>query len=573
MLGQLIEDLHLLNQTTEQAFLKIGATLTEFSAAVNLISSELTALARWEHAVHASEALTCALDRSTEMRARYADGYGGLGGMRQEAGGLRQTLTGFQGTVSAFRTLSLLTRIEIARIGSAGAGFGSLADEVKVLAGNIQISVEFLLDTASLLIPSIESAMEEISALEEGQTKDLPSAISGVSANLASFRDIQSRARESSVRLGAQYHAILEAFGKLIVSIQFQDITRQQIEHVIEVLQRFRSESEGENGQVPRDQGCTATVLAVQSSQLADAGEKFAASAKSVTHNLDDIAARVRGMAEESRTLSGLSEDEQNPFFLQMERGCTSILSVLSHCVNAEAATRAVGRVLAERIGRMRRPVEDIRAIEMEMRRMAMNARIGAVHLGAMGDTLGALADSMQQQAVESRQRSESIVARLDSMSGAAARLSGQGEPALAGEPGSEDACVEGMRAAVAELHSSSECGSAQIARIIASGTNLSEDLFATCRSFSVGALFAEAVSRARAMLNEIGEASCFSADGETPERGLADFATHYTMQSERDVHENVSATGAGRTGAAARRPSEPEAEQEGELGENVEFF
>jgi hypothetical protein len=44
-------------------------------------------------------------------------------------------------------------------------------------------------------------------------------------------------------------------------------------------------------------------------------------------------------------------------------------------------------------------------------------------------------------------------------------------------------------------------------------------------------------------------------------------------MQSEPDVHENVSATGAGRTGAAARRPSEPEAEQEGELGENVEFF
>jgi hypothetical protein len=519
-----------------------------------------------------------ALDRSREMRARYAygDGNGGLGGMRQEAGRLKQALTGFQGTVSAFRTLGLLTRIEIARIGSAGAGFGSLADDAKVLAGNIQkrrISVEIVLDTASLLIPSIESAMEEISALEEGQAKDLPAAISGVSANLASFRDIQNRAGESSVRLGAQYDAISEAFSKLIVSIQFQDITRQRIEHVIEVLRRFLSEPKGENGSISRDQRCTAAVLAVQSSQLADAGEKFAASTASVAHNLNDIAAHVREMAGESRTLSGLSDDEQNPFFLQMERGCTAILSVLSHCANAEAATRAAGGVLAERIGQMRGPLDEIRAIEIQMRNMAINARIGAVHLGAMGYTLGALADSVQQQSVESTQRSESIAATLDSMSEAATRLSAQGEAALAGEPGSQDACVEAMRAAVAELHSSSECSSAQIAQIIAGGARLSEDLSATCRSFSVGDLFAEAVSRARTMIDETGGASGLPPDGETPERGLADFAVHYTMQSERDVHENITATGAGVPSAAARRPPEHEAEEEGELGENVEFF
>jgi hypothetical protein len=44
-LRQVIADLDLLNHNTEQDFLRIGGKLAEFIEAVNLISSELTALA------------------------------------------------------------------------------------------------------------------------------------------------------------------------------------------------------------------------------------------------------------------------------------------------------------------------------------------------------------------------------------------------------------------------------------------------------------------------------------------------------------------------------------------------
>src|ERR1035441_7910045 len=127
-LGQVIADLELLNRNTEQDFLRIGGKLAEFIEAVNLISSELAALANAEHGQRAAQALTCALDRSMEMNARYADRNGGLGGMREEAGRLKQTLSGFKGTVSTFHMLGVLTRIETARLGSTGADFGNLAD-------------------------------------------------------------------------------------------------------------------------------------------------------------------------------------------------------------------------------------------------------------------------------------------------------------------------------------------------------------------------------------------------------------------------------------------------------------
>jgi hypothetical protein len=576
-LQQVIGDLDLLNRNTEQDFLTIGGKLADFIEKVNLISSQLAVLATFnsqEQGLRASQALTCALDRSTEMRTRYADHNGVLGDMRQEAGRLQQILSGFQGTVSTFHTLGVLTRIETARLGTAGADFGSLADDVNLLAGNVQVKVEGALDAAARLIPSIETALLNISGIEDGEAKDLPAVISGIMASLSSFRsfrDMQDRAQSSSLRLGAQYAAILGAFKKLIVSIQFHDLTRQQVEHVIEVLRRLCVEAGGLAGGPARDPRGAAGVLALQSSQLAHAGEKFAASAASVADNLDDIATRVLEMAAESQALSGSSEDEKNAFFLQMEHGCTFVLESLSHCATAEAAARVTSGGLAGSIDRMRGSIEEVRAMEIEMQRIALNASIRAAHIGVSGDALGVLAGSMQQQASACGERSESLGAALGSMSQAATRLSGQDLPP-AGGSGGQQGSLEEMRSGVAEMHSSSERSFDQIAQIVACGARLRDDLSATRQGFAVGALFAAAVSRARGMLQEIGDRNpaVSPLDGSpAPDYGCHDFATNYTMQSEHDVHDVHQ----GFVPAVAVPPEQPDATEVGELGDNVEFF
>jgi len=350
------------------------------------------------------------------------------------------------------------------------------------------------------------------------------------------------------------------------------------VEHVIEVLRRLCAESAGSAGGPSRDPRGGARVLALQSLQLADAGEKFAASAASVAGNLDDIAARVLEMAAESQTLSGSSAEEKDAFFLQMERGCTFVMDSLSHCASAEAAARLTSGGLAGSIDRMRGSIEEIRTMEIEMQRIALNASIRAAHIGVSGDALGVLAGSMQVQASECGERSESLGASLGSMSQSATRLSGQGGQVPDGDGGSRQSGqsqggLEEMRSGVAEMQSSSERSFAQIAEIVACGARLREDLSATRQGFAVGALFAAAVSRARGMLQEVGERnpSHQPPDGSPASAdGLHDFATHYTMQSELDVHEVHQGLTLG--AAPAEQPDVLSAEA-GELGENVEFF
>lgn len=572
-LVQVIADLNQLNRDTEQDFLRIGGKLAEFMQTVSLISSELTTLANTEHGHAASLALAHALDRSTEMKAALGDSDGDLADMHKEIVQMKRTLSGFEATVSTFHTLALLTRIETARLGSAGAGFSLVADDVSSLAGQVQSKVEGALAIADSLIPPIEAAMRKISTLETRQARDLPVLISRTLASLSSFGDVQDKAQQSSLRLGSQYGAISESFKKLIVSIQFHDITRQQVEHVIEVLERLCSEPGGADGGASRHPRGTSAVLALQSAQLADAGEKFRASVASVESNLEGIARHVLEMAHDSRAIAGLSEGENGSFFMPMERDCGAILTSLGQTEAADAATRAARKSLQETVGQMRQPIQEIRQIELRMRRVALNARISAFQLGSAGSALNALAGSVQQLASQCRSQSE----LLSSMSLAASRSRFEDKPDQTGEPRNGHGATGDLRLAVGDLHSSVERSFAMILQIVTRGDGLASDLAATREGFSVGSLFAESVKRVRGSIEEIArnaQSGWPHDDGDEPEPGLADFLSHYSMQAERDVHEGVTGgvSGTPPISLPAESRNSPPGEAD-ELGDNVEFF
>jgi methyl-accepting chemotaxis protein len=282
-------------------------------------------------------------------------------------------------------------------------------------------------------------------------------------------------------------------------------------------------------------------------------------------------------MVNESRNLSGVSKDEKHSFLLDIERECTTILSSLTYHENTESDTQSIREFLTATIARMHGSMEDIQAIEIKMHLMALNASICAARIGAPGDALGVIASSMQQRAAESRACSDSLVKTLDSMGDGVARLVGNDKAAFKDESGSESSCVEEMRQAVAELHSSSERSFSQITQTVVRGERLGDDLSATRQSFTVGSLFANAVGGAQQRLKEIAEqapASRVLNDSATSQSGLTEFAAHYTMQAERDVHDSLT---------LASIPVEPLAViAEGtqfapasadELGDNVEFF
>jgi methyl-accepting chemotaxis protein len=566
-LREAISELERLNRETEQAFLMVGGKMAASIEAVKFMSSGLESVAgliSGEQGRNAAQALNRVLDLARGMGARGGADSGLLGNISEEGKRLNKTLSQFEGVVASFHSLGLLTRIETARLGKASADFGNLAEDVRLLARNVETRVESALDTAGELTPRIESALRDVAALQEGQARELPLVIDQVLQSLAAFGEMQGLTHDASIRLASESGEIAGAFQRLIVSMQFQDITRQQVEHVIDVLRRLSSAP-------GRQSGTAAVILELQLSQLSHASGKFSDSVAEVVASLGDIAGHVVKMADGSRALSGRSGT--NSSFQQMERGCGAILASFGQCAHADAATQEMSGDLAEAVARMRRSIEEIQTIEGQMRRTAMNAMISAEHLGQKGEALGALADSIRQKAAESRQASEALIQTLDAMNGGARRLSGQERTAV--ERAAQEEGLEAMRTATTQLSESQENSFKQIKEIATRAESLCQDLAEARDGLSIGAEFAATVNGLQNSLKAAIEEMRRGLPSESEEvllAGLAELAGRYTMQEQHDIHANV--TGAMRVAGAPVFAGEPYAVVDaGEFGENVELF
>lgn len=572
--GQVIQELESLNRGTERDFLVVGEKLIEFRQLARQIASDMSALTELisgEQSRQASQALARILEHCRQMDSRIEQGGEALGQVRDLSRRVRAEFTGLRHTVAVFRTLCTLTRIETARLGGAGADLGHLTAEVGPLSESIQSSGEGVLDAAGRLDHDVRSALASGLDLRGTQLKELPALIAGLIDSLKSLEERQRQVAEASGRQAAGYAAMCEAMDDLVGSIQFHDITRQQIEHVIEALRHLRSGGQSCGSKplssLKLSSADAGIILTLQSRQLSEAARVFAASVGRMLGDLDSLAARAESTPEASRSLLGISSGGQESFFLKLETQFSAILKMLEACIAAQSGMEATGAGLSETIGHMRNSVVEIRGTEIRIQRISTNAAIRATHIGAAGVALNTIAEVMQRLARESSAATEGAADILNEMSGAAGRVSGDAGMAAS----LTNAMIDEMRATVGQLHSSSESSATRVNEIAALSARLAGELAALRSGFSAGRMFAETVERARIELEGIGaEAAAVaskSSSAETAQK-LERFAETYTMQRQRDVHASV-------VGGSAPFPASPNSTviQEGELGENVELF
>lgn len=130
------------------------------------------------------------------------------------------------------RLLALNAAIEAARAGEHGRGFAVVADEVTKLAnrsGGAATNIRMLIDRVR---NSTERAMQELAALASVNLSEILSAREWVEqqARVIVERNAELRAKVSQA--GAQAEELVRDISQIVMSMQFQDMTRQMIEHV-----------------------------------------------------------------------------------------------------------------------------------------------------------------------------------------------------------------------------------------------------------------------------------------------------------------------------------------------------
>lgn len=172
------------------------------------------------------------ISEAQEDRARVAQ-------VVKEARGLESLTKLIKDIASQTNLLALNAAIEAARAGEAGRGFAVVADEVRKLSGETERAVLAINHGIQGVAGTIETQLQEkIAATNLDEER---AALSEFGTQLAalgdSYEDILRNQSKSMETVRDSSEELASMFMDALASVQFQDVTRQQIEHTTDALQ------------------------------------------------------------------------------------------------------------------------------------------------------------------------------------------------------------------------------------------------------------------------------------------------------------------------------------------------
>ncbi len=140
--------------------------------------------------------------------------------------------------------LALNAAIEAARAGDHGRGFAVVADEVRRLSDRSNTAAE----NVRKLIAKVETHIKEIylrteKGTSENEVRSREAEIV-VNDTLEKLDTVMNGAKNRLDELTRETGTLAQDISSVVISMQFQDITRQRIEHVIEPLLAFKTDFE-----------------------------------------------------------------------------------------------------------------------------------------------------------------------------------------------------------------------------------------------------------------------------------------------------------------------------------------
>jgi methyl-accepting chemotaxis protein len=162
----------------------------------------------------------------------------------EDAESIKKIVTEIEYIADQTNLLALNAAIEAARAGEHGRGFSIVADEVRKLSERSNTAA----DEIKKLITKVGADIRGIYGKTEKSVTESSSmsleAEKVVDHTLKKIDDTVTDLKKQIDELGAEAASLAKDISGIVVSMQFQDITRQRIEHVIEPLTVFKSELE-----------------------------------------------------------------------------------------------------------------------------------------------------------------------------------------------------------------------------------------------------------------------------------------------------------------------------------------
>jgi DNA-binding ferritin-like protein len=567
-----------LNSSTEEDFLTTGTDLREVAARAGEISTAAGSIADLLSGT-GLELHGEALQKLFDQMSAYLDISGKK--LNSNTGTLRTVLgtsddialhlVGFNRIVKHLRILGISTKIESARLAGGNNAFSNIADDVEKLSGLINAKSAAILHAVSSSHKVISETLSKVSLFERREQGQSQTMLGDIIRNLSSLSEKHERSSTAAQRVVGQSDEISRSIGEIVGSLQFHDITRQQIEHVTEAIdelgEKLSSLKGTENALSEVRDLCLGDVCRLQMNQLTSAKREFVSAVGVAMDSFRNIAAHVAEISKEAAALVDARGTAGSSFLTRLKTDVAKIVLTLKENGQANRELLSAVESVAATISDLAAFVDSIEEIGVDIGLLALNAQIRAAQTGSEGAALGVLAEAVRNLSADARDRTLSISEALTHISSTAQGL-GRGGTEEDEVPELDEMVerfgglldsLEGMDGRVASFINRMEEGTNEVEtriRGLISGIRVHERM----ESVLNGAIAAlEKIDR------EAGQFGPPTAKG----RGgsyLKQLEDRYTMHKERSIHRSIIQT-------SGPMPSFSHKEPEGGFGENVELF
>lgn len=536
-------DLENLCNNSEGEFLHLGAQLKDFYECAKDISQK----GKRSVDLLSGEKITVAVESLREMINRMNNALDTsqqrLKGAKSIIGKVAANITSaqvplyqIQKSVTSLRMLSTTTRVESARLGRSDEGFVLLAEQVTDYSGKITTRVDEHLDELNSMCLHLERTQERLNNLDAQQEGQAKVVIDRMQDGLKGLLEKQHGQEATVKRISEISQSNVNSVGEVVSSLQFHDITRQQLEHVREALIDYT------NGNVNRN---LLAFCGLQASHLQRVQDDLVSAVFNIFRNLRKISSNVLGMADQAHHINHDSEGNGEDFFHILEEHfheAAKSLNIYQEIINdLDGFLSEIG----ESIISMTKFAKEIEGIGYSIRLIALNTSVKAAMLGEDGRALDILSVSIQVLSKEAMSQADCFKDYLDGV------VQGSDQLKLSAEKnknlstnsvGGIETNLEGLLESIAQANHDAM---GELAAMDNISRTLSDDIETLCLDVKSHKSMREEIERMlMVILNVSGIGNVDQLVNQSlnkGEVGAVNLANRYTTNGEREVYKKFT--------------------------------
>lgn len=564
--------------------MEIGAKLQQFyqaSRSISQISSSVTALLSGEEITSTIDGLR-GISADLELAAdRSRQHSGQLQNLLRMVEQVNAALSGFQRHVQELNILCFSIRVESVHLGSSESEFDTLADDIKRLAAEIEAKSKAILDSLNFLANLIRENLSRIMKIEESQRGQTKTILADTSSSLAGLVEQYEKSLATARRIAASYEELTRITGEIVFSLQFHDITRQQIEHVSETLRRAAEQ---------QDQATEglAEVCELQAAQIRFAGSKLFEAVGGISSNLESTSQKIGEISGQMREIAGDGEEAGASFFSKTKAPLAHACEILSKFEEEERGLMAASESISRALDEMSSFVGGIRQLGMAIRLIALNSIVKSAHVGDRGAALGIIANEIHGLSLKTGQQTREISEAFGSITSFAEQLGtradGQKESSKQTSARAMITTIDGLQQSLSDTN---QLVTSRMGEIQNAAATLIGEIERLASGIHVHERALEAINEIASRIDEVVvdlRARAPSKDGAQAgapgQELLKQIERSYTMDSERELHHKIGSSPPAPATEEIPAPQacEPDANlaessEEDDLGDNVELF